>query len=62
MQPSFGQLYIAFVAASCSSRVSLTSTRLSLLVPTHDFVGLPDALKLPSQKVNDSQTGFDFEK
>ena len=61
MQPSFGQLYIAFGATSCLSRVSLTSARLSLLLPTHGFVGLPDALKLPLEKVNDSQTGFHSE-
>ena len=34
---------------------------LELLVPTHGFAGLPDALKLPSEKVNDSQPGFDSE-
>ena len=56
------QLYIAFVAASCPSRVSLTSAGLSFLVPTQGFVGLPDPLKLPSEKYNDSQAGFDSEK
>ena len=29
---------------------------------THGFVGLPDALKLPSEKCTDSQAGFDSEK
>ena len=61
MQLSFGPVNIAFVAASCSSRVSLTLTRLSLPVPTLGFVGLPDALKLLTEKVNDSQTGFNSE-
>ena len=62
MQPSSGQLYISFVAASYSSRVSLTSKTLPILVPTHGFVGLPDALKLPSEKCSVSQAGFDSEK
>ena len=45
----------------CHESPWTSATRIPLPVPPHGFVGLPDALKLPLEKVNDSETRLNSE-